>query len=658
MKCIGQILIVGILLLSCVTALGTGRESDLSTIKIHCTCTKPVINHITIGTQPFVELAIDTSFATLHSPGEPVLPRSIETFEVPFGTKITDITCDVQGIHACSLHQKIHPASEPLVYGMETESLCVMKKEIYQKDDFYPEEWYKLSTGGGLNSHNNQKTFVTVQTFPVRYNPVENTLVYAEDITVSIKYQEPEQPLLSAKDELDMVIIAPSGFADDLQPLINHKNTMGVRTILKTTEEIYEEFDGVDKPEQIKYFIKDAKETWNVTYVLLVGGLKSPLYGIPRDDANQGSRDWHVPVRYTNLVEQGSFNDPGFISDLYYMDIYDGEGQFSSWDSNSDGIFAKWRFMGGDRDIIDFYPDVYVGRLACRNHIEVKTVVDKIITYESTPLDPSWYKRMVLVGGDGFDDSVHYGTNWPEEELWCDLYSSYMEGFEPVKLYASNRENNSAYTPLTSNILRELNTGCGFIIFSGHGQPYQWNTHWCEEFDTPIEGGGISIFDFLKLRNGDKLPICCIAGGCHNSLFNVSLLTTWLDRDNSLHLMTYGKAVPECLGWSFVRKRGGGAIANFGYPSCTFCSAGENGDLDGDGTNEPDIFEAWRPYMIRQYYKLFGEGAAFLGDVAGGAVRQYLQAFPGMDGQLDAKIIEQVIFFGDPSLKIGGYGNI
>ena len=119
--------------------------------------------------------------------------------------------------------------------------------------------------------------------------------------------------------------------------------------------------------------------------------------------------------------------------------------------------------------------------------------------------------------------------------------------------------------------------------------------------------------------------------------------------------MTYGKAIPECLGWTFVRKQGGGAIANFGYPSSTFFSPGEKGDLDGDGNNEPDIYEAWRPYMIQQYYKLFGEGKEYLGEVAGGAVRNYLQAFPGMDAQLDAKIIEQVIFFGDPSLKIGGY---
>jgi len=655
MKKMIPIFIIGMLLASCVAAIGNINEADVLTVNVHVNFSKPNVKQTTIDDQTYVELLFDSSFGTLNRPGKPLLPRQIKTFELPFGTKIADISCDVIGMRSFSLSQKILPAPEPVIIGVETKPVFTMNKEIYDSDEFYPNDWYKISTGGGLNDDNEQKTFVIVQTFPARYNPIDNKVLYAEDITVSIKYKEPDDTLLSANNEFDMVIIAPKAFSSDLQPLIDHKNDVDVKTFLKTTEEIYSEYNGVDKPEQIKYFIKDAKETYNITYVLLVGGLKSALYGKPRDDANQGSKDWNIPVRYTNLVEQGSFNDPGFISDLYFMDIYDGEGQFSSWDSNEDGIFAKWKYFGSGKDIIDFYPDVFVGRLACRNNFEVKTVVDKIITYESTPIDPSWYKRMVLVGGDGFDDSVYYGTNWPEDEMWCDKYLSYMKDVEPVKLYSSNRESDSEHTPLTSNIIREINAGCGFVVFSGHGQPYQWNTNWCGEFDGPIEDGGISNPDLFKIRNGNKLPICCISGGCHNSLFNISLLTTLLDRDNSKHLMTYGRPTLECLGWSFVRKRGGGAIANFGYPSCTFCSPGENGDLDGDGINEPDIFEAWRPYMVKQYYKIIGEGAEFLGDVAGGAVRNYLHAFPGMDEQIDAKIIEQVIFFGDPSLKIGGY---
>jgi len=654
MKKILSIIIIGLLLAGSSAVIGICQKSKGSTITVQYCSTTQKIQEITINNQSFVKI-INSDSGSLHRPGEPILPRYVETYELPFGTTIKDISYEINGIHSELLSQKLLPSPQPVINGVVSSPSYELREDTYNANKYYPSNWYAITTGAGLNEENQQKTFVTIQVFPTRYNPVENLLLYAKEIQISVSYKEPEESLLAVTDEFDMVIIAPSCFSSDLQPLLDHKNAFGIRTFLKTTEEIYGEYNGVDKPEQIKYFIKDAKETWNVTYVLLVGGLKSIIYGVPKDDANQGSDDWYIPVRYTNLNEGGLFSDPGFISDLYYMDLYDGEGHFSSWDSNGDGIFAQWKFAGISKDIIDFYPDVYVGRLPCRNIIEVKTVVDKIITYENSPIDQSWFKRMVLVGGDGFDDSG-YGTHWPEDELWCDKYCSYMPDVEPIPLYASNRENHSEYTPLTSNILRELNSGCGFIVFSGHGQPFRWITHWCDEFDTPIEGGGISTFDFSKVSNGDKLPICCIAGGCHNSLFNVSALTTLFDRDNSKHLMTYGKAIPECLGWTFVRKSGGGAIANFGYPSSTYFSPGETGDLDGNGVNEPDMFEAWRPYMIQQYYKLFGEDAEYLGDVAGGAVRNYLQVFPGMDSQLDAKIIEQVIFFGDPSLKIGGYG--
>ena len=40
-------------------------------------------------------------------------------------------------------------------------------------------------------------------------------------------------------DTFDMVIIAPDIFFTELQPLIEHKNSVGVDTFLKTTEEIY-----------------------------------------------------------------------------------------------------------------------------------------------------------------------------------------------------------------------------------------------------------------------------------------------------------------------------------------------------------------------------------------------------------------------------------
>ena len=50
-------------------------------------------------------------------------------------------------------------------------------------------------------------------------------------------------------DEYDMMVIATDIFTDAIQPLIVHKNSVGIETFLKTTEEIYDECEGRDEAE-------------------------------------------------------------------------------------------------------------------------------------------------------------------------------------------------------------------------------------------------------------------------------------------------------------------------------------------------------------------------------------------------------------------------
>ncbi|UCF13446.1 MAG: hypothetical protein JSW06_04100 [Thermoplasmatales archaeon] len=320
----------------------------------------------------YVELNIEGANARLCHAGKPILPIYTRTMSFPFGTKIVNIDYETQEVKSMVLSEKIVPAPPPVIRGMEKNVLkCEMDETIYNSNELYPKNWFSFYTGGGLNENNEHKTFCNIRVYPVRYSPATNIIQYVEDLALTITYIEPKTSPFPTNSIYDLVIITPKTFSDDLQKLVDHKNNHNVPTTLKITGDIYKEYSGVDRPEQIKYFIKYAKETWNITYVLLVGGLKSLLWGNPRDDKNQGTKDWHLPVRYSNLKENEEIYDPGFISDLYYADIYDGEGNFSNWDSNEDGIFAKWSGLGDDKDTINFYPDVYVGRLACRNNFEV-----------------------------------------------------------------------------------------------------------------------------------------------------------------------------------------------------------------------------------------------------------------------------------------------
>jgi len=607
------------------------------------------LNPDIIKRETFIEINMEGTNTKLYHSGKPILPMYSTTLSYPFITKIVDIQYEIQEVKTMVLSKAILPAPYPFIQNIEQNKLKNnIHENVYNSNEFFPQTWITYYTGGGIDKNNIFKTYCNLRIYPVRYSPGTNTLHYIKNINLTIIYKKLPNPFPS-KSSYDLVIIAPSIFSEYLQKLIEHKNNFGIKTTLKTIEDIYNEYNGVDKPEQIKYFIKDAIENWKIKYVLLVGGLKSILFPCPRDDKNQGTKDWYLPVRYTNLVEKGIYYDPGFISDLYYADIYDGEGNFSSWDSNDDGFFAKWAGSEIDKDIINFYPDVYVGRLACRNIFEVKIMVNKIIEYENSVANPLWYKKMVVVGGDAFNDS---GTDFIEGELIGDKVLSYMHDFKPIRLYGSNRYDDPNYTPLTINIKREINEGCGHLFFDGHAHPGDWNTGWPGEFDRLIPGGGISIYDFPTLKNREKLPIC-VVGGCHNSQFNVSFFTTLLKKP---FMWTFGIPVPECWSWHLTRKVGGGSIATIGNTGLGYEAGWEFGDRDGDGVNEPDCVEAFGGYLERCFYKTFNESVEILGEVWGGAINKYLNVYPGMDYQWDAKVIEEWVLLGDPSLKIGGYG--
>lgn len=640
-------LIVGLFLLSSFGAIGIGEKAGVQEKILHLQFHEPDI----IANEDSCELHIEGANARLYHGGEPLLPMYTETITLPFGVTITDINCVPGNVQQIMLSDKIQCAPDPVIKGMEQTTMTIEKNpEIYQSDEMFPVDWFTLRVGVGLDEHMNHKTFVNLRLFPARYNPIKDTLYYVNTLDITIQYKKPQTTPFTLSDEYDLVIIAPEAFSSNLQQLVDHKNDYGVATILKTTEAIYDEYTGVDKPEQIKYFIKDAIEEWDISYVLLVGGLNSCLSAVPRDDRNQGTEDWYLPVRYTNLRDSGDVYDPGTISDLYYADIYENGGNFSSWDSNDDGIFAAWGIFGVENDEIDLYPDVAIGRLACRNNFEVKLVVRKIIKYESSASGSSWYNKIIGIGGDSFDDA---GTDYLEGEVVADkVLDEIMTDFDPVKIYASNQDTEPTLTPIAKNIVREISKGAGHVLFDGHANPASFNTHWPGDFETWT--GGIQIYSFPFIFNGGKLPVVCVEG-CHNSQFNVSIVTTMRDKDNSNHMWCHGMMVPECWSWWLVRKIGGGSIATLGMTGLGYGAVGEHGDLDGDGNNEPDILEALGGYLWTRFYMSFDDGADILGETWKEAISRYLDTFPGMEYQTDAKTVQQCALLGDPSLQIGGY---
>ncbi|HEC77192.1 MAG TPA: hypothetical protein ENI33_08075 [Thermoplasmatales archaeon] len=584
----------------------------------------------------------------MHYPGMPMLPYYTKIYYFPFGTKVS-VECYPKNIEKIFIDKKIMPAKPPKPLSISyTKNEQFYENEIYESSNSYPDKWFDYRVMCGLVD-GEHKTIVAVYLYPIKYNPALNEIEFAEEFELNIKEELPKENLLT-NDEYDLLIICPEEWRDAIQPLVNHKENHGIRTVVETVEEIYSTYEGRDGAEKVKYFIKDELDNYGIDYVLLVGGKKSYLTGNWGMDGPHKSNDdlWYVPVRYVALNDMA---EGGYISDLYYADIYDGEGNFSTWDTNNNGIFGEWSFKGKDRDI-DFVPDVYVGRLACRSLKELQTVIDKIITYENTVYGQQWFNKMLLVGGDTFDDRDKI-CEGEVSTLW--FYETYMaDEFEKTSLFVSDgtltfgktEPNELAGRFAWINVIKAYSQGFGFVVFDGHGSPTAWATHFKDHasHNDPWVNG-LMTYNMDLLSNGDKLPVMVI-GGCHNSEFNISLL------DFMNNEWTY-QPTYECFSWHIVKMANKGAIATLGNTGLGY---GYAGGYDDNGNGMPDAVEFNGGYIEDRFFNAYGiKGKDILGETWGTAVTDYILTYPPMEDQIDCKTIEEWILLGDPSLKIGGY---
>jgi hypothetical protein len=426
--------------------------------------------------------------------------------------------------------------------------------------------------------------------------------------------------LLKNNLSYDLLIISSENYSKSLQPLIEHKENIGVSTRLAFLNEIYDNmfWSGRDNPEKIKYFIKRSIEEWNIRYVLLVGDFRS------------------LPVRYCFNADIIGFNEPFFISELYYADIYDKDGNFSSWDSNNNGIYGEWLGEIAEDSGIDLYPDVFVGRLACRNNYEVNIMVNKIINYETTTFNQDWFNKIVVIAGDTYPESINPDWKGNEGEENTIKILENMSDFEAIKLWTSDGSLSG-----TKDVIKAINNGCGFLYFDGHANPYRWSTHPPNDEETWING--LSVLTMSFLRNKDMMPVC-VVGGCHNLQFDVHLGKL---KDDPWYYYTW---IPECWGWKLTRKIGGGSIATLG---CTGL---------GMTKEDKDSFSGAGDYLEPTFFYEYGvNGTNILGEVWGNTITKYLNKYPidwntpaAWDFAIDAKTVQQWALLGDPSLKIGG----
>jgi len=556
----------------------------------------------------FVRINLMNSNSFLIKTNKPLLPSYTKTFILPVDAKITRVSCSPCSIQNVLLDKKIicspAPTSLDLNISVEKKNIVQVKNLYDNIEGFYPGKWFSYQVGRGIKG-DERCIIVKIQLLPVQYNPSENLVQISQKMNIDVEYKKTQKPVSKSRESYSFVIISPTEFQEELMSLVEHKNTNRMSTKLVMLDEIYNgkyfPCEGRDPAEQIKYFIKNTYDEWGTSYVLLVGDEEK------------------IPVRETHVHVAGDdkYGDEVFVTDLYYADLYDSNGSFLTWDSNKNDVFGEYNWSeSGSTDKVDLYPDVYLGRLACIDENQVVTTVDKIINYElNEAYSQKWFRNLILCGGDSFPGDQNETL---EGEFVNEAVINIMDGFQPDRIWASNRRLGRMSPTGAQEISNSINEGAGFIDFSGHGNKVLWATHPHRDnntwLPTPV-GGYQSYLHVSKLENGYKLPIV-IVGACSVSKFN---------------------SADSCFGWSFLANPQGGGIACFGSTGIGYAYLGEW------------VTQGLVEKMVLNTFESYKEDVKTLGEMWASAVNKYVN--PDME-DYDYKTVEEWEPLGDPSLAV------
>jgi hypothetical protein len=277
---------------------------------------------------------------------------------------------------------------------------------------------------------------------------------------------------LDVSERAELLIVGPPALLPALQPLVAHKQTTGMPTLMVELDAVVERYEGRDEVEMLKRGITYAVECLGTRYVLLAG------------DASV------MPVRYRwerfgsspNQWRQGVYSP----TDLYYANLYRDHvqdpagdvthGAWSDWDANGDSLYNFQDFDNDTHSVnpdqVDGYCDVAIGRLPTSDPAEVETYVNKVISYETGRL-PAPHKSVSIMV-DAFYDSWQSCEN--EIETRTPLTSANWPDVDRVgyNFTISNPPTNGL-RDAGGEPIAEVVGASAWAIYVGHGSPGGWD---------------------------------------------------------------------------------------------------------------------------------------------------------------------------------------
>lgn len=431
------------------------------------------LNHTTVqNSRKYSEIYLKNSSA-LSEKSFPALPKISRDIGLPLDTnklsfeiidiKTKDLALAPPLPSRGSLHRHEDVSKIPYVEG-----------SIYSSRSVYPKNWIEISKLFQLRD----LKVSNISIFPFRYHFKDQKLEYIEELTFKVAFHSPiegqgrrdffsghidtsflslyKHHLFNFQDSLlpeylensnaifdsgRMLIVSPPLFNEDLEEFVNWKRTRGFVVFSET-------WNQSQNWEHLRDLIKSYFAKEKISYVILVG------------DANL------VPYR------------PGLSGNAYRKE--------------ADPLYA---LVAGE----DHYPDLFISRISVQTRQELRTYLNKAISYEREPdRNSDWYSKALGIAS--------------QEGSWSGLRDlDRMDILRELLLAWDYNLVDQVYEPedKSSSVMDALNEGRGFINYIGHGWEQGWVT------------SNFTNNNVFSLRNFQRWPFI-VSVACVNGRFAYS----------------------------------------------------------------------------------------------------------------------------------------
>ena len=396
--------------------------------------------------------------------GEPMLPYKAIVALLPENQQVQKMEIELHDFMEFSLEKPIYPKQRVQAYSLNYSDDFLINNQIYDNHESYPAESYEQIETHYLNGYS-----IGLSTFtPVKYFPTENKFRLAQRASVKIfteshnrndilpirtdevtsnrikkfvqnpdmisRYRENK----NRDESLEVLIITSEEFAGEFDLLQRDYLENGMKSQVKTVEEIAYEINGVDLPEKIRNYIIDLYQTMNLNYVLLAGDVEVVPY-----------RGFYCEVQSSDLIV-----DNDIPSDLYYSAL-DG-----TWNDDNDNLW-------GEPEESDLLPDVAVSRLPFSSLEKLQIMLNKTYNYQYMPV-LNELASPLLVGENLWDNPETWGADYLDLLIGQQDENGYETNGIPETDMITTLYDREIGEWSTGQLLNEINTGHSFIHHSGH----------------------------------------------------------------------------------------------------------------------------------------------------------------------------------------------